>query len=72
MRDRVKGCKDKTIVVGIINRDIKQVKAIKVEDAKTNTLQKEIYKNIKDGSVVITDEYKGYTSLSHFRYNHKP
>ena len=71
MRDKVKGCKEKTIVVGIINRDIKQVKAIKVEDAKTNTLQKEIYKNIKDGSVVITDEYKGYTSLSHFRYNHK-
>jgi hypothetical protein len=34
------------------------------------TLINEINKNVKDGSVVITDEHKGYHSMSS-NYNHK-
>lgn len=71
MQDRLQGKKDKAVIIGIINRENKQVKTIKVNDAKANTLQKEIYSNIKNESTLITDEHKAYQSISHFIYNHK-
>ena len=47
---------NKTVVVGIVNRDKKEVIAKKVESAKTYDLQPTIYDNVKEWSTIITDE----------------
>lgn len=69
-RVKAKGIYKKAVAFGIVNRETKQVKAIKVADATRNTLQKEIYNNIKEGSILCTDEHKSYHSIGN-SYNHK-
>lgn len=71
MKDRIKGVKKKAVVIGLIDRENKKVRAIKVEDAKANTLQNEIYDRLKEGDILITDESKAYHSISNFRFNHQ-
>lgn len=61
---------NKTVVVGIVNRDKKEVIAKKVESAKTHDLQPTIYENVKEGSTIITDEWKAYNVLK-WNYNHQ-
>lgn len=70
-KDRVKakGVYKKTAVLGMVERNNK-VKAIKVENTQANTLQREIYNNVVEGTILMTDEYKAYHSISN-RYNHK-
>jgi transposase-like protein len=72
MKERInlKQKNTKQTILGIINRDKKQVKAIKVDSSKAYDLQEQIYNNITEGSNIITDEYKAYTSLGWFSYNH--
>lgn len=60
MQDKMK---NKTVVVGILNRDTKEVIAKKVESAKTYDLQPTIYENVKEGSTIITDEWRAYNVL---------
>ncbi len=71
MKDRIKakGVYEKTIAVGMVSRTDGKVKIKKVENTTSQTLQTQIHNNIKDNSVVITDEHKGYHSLSN-TYNH--
>ncbi len=69
MYDRLKGLKKKSIVFGIINRDTKQVRAMCIKDVTSITLVNKIKNNVKEGSVIITDELKGYCRLD--GYNHK-
>ena len=75
MNDRIKakGICEKMIILGMIERE-GNIKVIKIDDTKAKTLINEINKNIKDGSVVITDEHRGYHSMSssynHHRVNH--
>ena len=69
MNDRLKGQKEKAVVIGIVNRDTKQAKAIKIESAKYHILGQQIMDNIDIGSTLITDDFKGYTTLRTF-YNH--
>ncbi len=65
-----KGLKDKTTIIGIVNRDTKQVKAFKVIDNKAEHLLPKINLNVKRGSNIITDSYFGYNKLSK-NFNHE-
>jgi transposase-like protein len=60
---------NKTAVLGILDRDSRQVRAKVVADVKRETLQKEILKNVKYGSRVYTDQAVAYDTL-HRRYIH--
>ena len=55
--------------MGMIERN-GGVKAVKIDDTKANTLLKQIYSNVKQGSLIITDELKGYKQIG-LEYNHK-
>lgn len=70
MRDRIRSQRTKTVIVGLANRDTKEVVAKKVESAKTHDLQPTIYENVKEGSTIITDESKSYNVLK-WNYTHK-
>jgi len=54
---------NKAIVVGIFDRQSRQVRAKVIPNTKRETLQKEILKNVKYGSAVYTDEAVGYDLL---------
>jgi transposase-like protein len=69
-RVEAKGIFKKSIIMGIVNRETKQVKTIKVEDTTSNSLVSNIYKNIEEGSFLITDEHKAYKSIG-MSYNHR-
>lgn len=69
-RIKLKEKNDKAIVLGIVNRDTKQVKAFKVETSKYYELGQKIMDNVDTGSTLITDEYSAYTLLRNF-YNHE-
>jgi transposase-like protein len=60
---------NKTAVLGILDRESRQVRAKVVPNVKRETLQNEILKNIKYGSAVYTDQAVAYDSL-HRRYVH--
>lgn len=63
------GTKEKECIFGMVERDGK-VKAVRVEDSKRNTLMKEIYANVEQGSEIMTDEFKSYNYL-YVNYKHK-
>jgi len=50
----------KTIVMGILDRDMRQVRAMVIPDVKRATLQEQILAHVKGGSQVITDDATGY------------
>jgi transposase-like protein len=60
---------NKTAVLGILDRESRQVRAKVVADVKRETLQKEILNNVKYGSRVYTDQAVAYDTL-HRRYIH--
>lgn len=63
----------KTVMFGLLERNGKVI-AQKVPDAKKKTLQEIIKSKVKEGSTVVSDEWKGYNGLSskfnHLRVNH--
>jgi transposase-like protein len=54
----------KTIVQGILDRDLRQVRATVVPNIKRETLQNEVLKNVRYGTSVFTDNAVGYDKLS--------
>lgn len=60
--------KDKTPVIGVLQRDGK-VKAQKAKDTTIKTLTRFIKSNVKPGSTVSTDEWKGYNRIAE-KFNH--
>lgn len=60
---------DKTVVAGILQRDGK-VKAQKVKDRSAKSLHPLIKKNVKEGSQLMTDEWRSYNGLS-LLYGHE-
>lgn len=60
---------NKAIVVGMFDRESRQVRAKVIPNTKRETLQREILKNVKYGSKVYTDEAVGYDLLRR-RYVH--
>jgi ISXO2 transposase-like protein len=63
------GSVGKAVVMGILDRDARQVRAKVVPDVKRETLQNEVPQNLKYGSAVYTDDAVGYDKL-HWRYVH--
>jgi transposase-like protein len=60
----------KTIVVGILDRETKEIRAKRVPDVKRETLQEQILKNVKFGSKVYTDDAVPYNRLN-WHYIHE-
>lgn len=60
--------KDKTPVVGMIERNGK-LNARKVENVKSETLTREIIRNVKESATLYTDEWLGYKGVSRI-YDH--
>jgi transposase-like protein len=54
----------KTIVMGMLDRDTRQVRARVVPDVKRETLQTAILEQIEKGATVYTDRYTGYDNLA--------
>ena len=54
---------------GILDRDLRKVRATVVPNVKRETLQNAILRNVKHGSTVYTDEAVGY-NLLHYRFIH--
>ncbi len=50
----------KTIVFGMVDRDMRQVRAMVVPNVKRSTLQDKILNNIEAGAQVITDDFPTY------------
>ncbi|MGA2459418.1 MAG: IS1595 family transposase [Terriglobales bacterium] len=59
----------KTIVQGILDRDVREVRAKVVPNVKRETLQNEVLANVRYGSTVYTDDAVGYDKL-HYRFVH--
>lgn len=55
--------------MGMLDRNLREVRAKVIPDAKRDTLQAEILKNIKYGSAVYTDEWYGYSEVR-YRFVH--
>ena len=67
---KLKGKKEKAIVIGLVNRDTQQVKAMKVTNSEAKHLLPKIYMNVADSSTIITDTLQAYKPLKK-HYNHK-
>jgi len=57
------GATGKAIVVGMLDRDARQIRAKVVPNVKRETLQTEVLKNVKYGSKVYTDNAVPYDNL---------
>jgi len=62
--------KNKTIVHGILDRDLRQVRATVVPNIARETLQNAILKNVKFGSTLYTDNAVAYDSGMRLRFVH--
>jgi transposase-like protein len=58
-----RGGEDKTAVLGVVERGGK-VKARKAKDVSSKTIKSFIKQNVKEGSQLMTDEWKSYNGLS--------
>jgi transposase-like protein len=67
--DIIAGNKGKTIVMGMLDREVRKVRAKVIPNVKRETLQKEILSEIKRGSKVYTDEWYGYSEVR-YRFVH--
>ena len=61
---------EKTCIIGLVNRDKKQVRAYKVSSNEKENLLPKIYLNCEDKSNIFTDSYNGYDDLQK-HYNHE-
>jgi transposase-like protein len=61
---------NKTIVQGMLDRDVRKVRAKVVPDVKRETLQKEVLSAVKYGTTVYTDEAVAYDALR-YRFIHE-
>lgn len=60
----------KAIVIGMLERNTRQVRARVIPDVKRETLQNEILDKIEKKSTVYTDQYGGYRSLAERDFVH--
>jgi transposase-like protein len=64
------GATGKAIVVGMLDRDERKIRASVVPNVKRETLQNQILKNVKYGSTVYTDDAVPYDNLR-WKYIHE-
>jgi transposase-like protein len=60
----------KTIVMGMLDRSVRQVRTAVIPNVKRETLQAQVLKTVKKGSTVYTDEAVGYDKLKN-RFVHE-
>jgi len=60
---------NKTIVMGMLDRELREVRAHVIPDTKRETLQTAVLNEVKYGSKVYTDEHLGYEKLN-YRFVH--
>jgi transposase-like protein len=68
--ERRGGNHGKTVVMGLLDRELRQVRAKVVPNVKRDTLQNEILNEVAHGSKVYTDEYVGYDNLAQQAFVH--
>jgi transposase-like protein len=56
---------NKTIVMGMLDRELREVRAHVIPNVKRETLQTAVMNEVKHGSKVYTDEHVGYEKLNH-------
>lgn len=61
---------EKTCIIGLVNRDTKQVRAYKVSSNQKGNLLPKIYLNVSNKSNIFTDSYNCYDDLQK-HYNHQ-
>ncbi len=65
--DRMEGyetnLKNKTVVMGMLNRETRKVRAKVIPNVKRETLQTEILKNVGHNAHIFTDQHVGYDGL---------
>jgi transposase-like protein len=54
---------NKAIVMGLLDRELRQVRAKVVPNVRRDTLQNEVLREVEHGSTVYTDEWIGYNAL---------
>jgi len=59
--------KDKAIVMGMLNRETRQIRAKVIPNVKRETLQAEILANVGFNAHVFTDGHVGYDKLSEYK-----
>jgi len=67
---KLTGEKEKIVVIGMINRETGQAKAMKVPSSEKEWLLPKINLNVKKGSTIVTDTYHAYNDLKK-NYKHK-
>jgi transposase-like protein len=60
----------KTVVMGVLDRESRQVRATVIPNVKRETLQNNILEQVKYGSKLYTDDAVGYNGLA-FKYAHE-
>ena len=70
LKKAANGFAEKTAVVGMLDRDTRQVRAKMVPNVKRETLQNEILAQIEGKSTVYTDGYVGYETLAQRDFIH--
>lgn len=63
------GLQSKTVVMGLLDRDLRQIRAKVVPNVKRDTLQSEILSEVQHGSKVYTDEAPAYDRM-HSQFVH--
>jgi transposase-like protein len=70
MKTALNGYAEKAIVVGMLDRESRQVRAEVIPNVKRETLQKKILERVGFGSTVYTDKWAGYDGLKAEKYVH--
>src|ERR1017187_7783771 len=71
MQTAANGDSGKAIVMGLLDRDLRQVRAKVIPNVKRDTLQAAILNEIQKGSTVYTDQWVGYDKLAAQEYVHE-
>ncbi len=71
MQKAVDGRSGKVIVMGMLDRETRQVRAKVVPNVKRETLQTEILEHIASGSKIYTDGHWGYDKLAEHQFVHE-
>jgi transposase-like protein len=64
------GRKAKAVVMGILDRDARQVRAKVIPDVRREVLQSEILRQVSPHSFIYTDAHKGYAGLGSREFIH--
>jgi len=60
----------KTIVMGMLDRELRQVRATIIPAVKRDVLMREILREVKHGATIYTDDHTGYMGVRH-KYVHE-